>query len=103
MSARLPNSFVAMKKIMSVLVLVLASSLVLQASDQETVDNAASVIRDFRHMPEKGIPRSVLRNARGVAIMSVVKAGFIFSGKAGKGVVVARTRQGCSGPSFIAT
>src|SRR5437868_2134529 len=92
-----------MKTITSVLALVLASSLVLQASDQETVDNAASVIREFRHMPDKCIPRSILRNARGVAIRSVVKAGFIFSGKAGKGVIVARTRQGWSGPSFIAT
>ena len=92
-----------MKTLTSLVALLLASSLVLQAADQETVDNAANVIRDFRHMPEKGIPRSVLRNAHGLAIMSVVKAGFIFSGKAGKGVVVARTRHGWSGPSFIAT
>jgi lipid-binding SYLF domain-containing protein len=60
-------------------------------------------MRDFRHMQEKRIPRSVLRNARGLAIMTVVKAGFIFSGKAGHGVVVARTGHGWSGPSFIAT
>jgi lipid-binding SYLF domain-containing protein len=33
----------------------------------------------------------------------VVKAAFIFSGKGGKGVVVARTGHGWSGPSFIAT
>jgi lipid-binding SYLF domain-containing protein len=54
-------------------------------------------------MPERSIPRSVLRNARGLAIITVVKAGFIFSGKGGKGVVVARTGHGWSGPSFIAT
>ncbi len=54
-------------------------------------------------MPEKSIPRGVLRNARGLAIMTVVKAGFVFSGKGGKGVVVARTGHGWSGPSFIAT
>jgi len=35
--------------------------------------------------------------------MSVLKAGFIFSGKGGQGVVVARTPHGWSGPSFIAT
>ena len=35
--------------------------------------------------------------------MSVFKAGFIFSGKGGQGVVVARTGHGWSGPSFIAT
>src|SRR5215471_7072937 len=54
-------------------------------------------------MPEKAIPRDVLRQAKGLAIMSVVKAGFIFSAKGGQGVVVARTPRGWSGPSFIAT
>lgn len=54
-------------------------------------------------MPEKGIPSRVLGRARGLAIISVLKAGFIFSGKAGEGVVVARTGHGWSGPSFIGT
>src|SRR5436305_10036807 len=54
-------------------------------------------------MPEKGIPSRVLRHARGLAIISVVKAGLIFSGKAGEGVEVARTGHGWSGPSFIGT
>ena len=35
--------------------------------------------------------------------MTVVKAGFIFSGKGGHGVVVARTNRGWSGPSFVGT
>jgi len=73
------------------------------ADDQETVDHCAGIIRDFRHMPEKSIPRNVLRNAKGLAIMSVIKAGFVFSGKAGHGVVVTRTARGWSGPSFIGT
>src|SRR6266446_9492937 len=54
-------------------------------------------------MPERGIPRDVLRRSKGLAIMTVVKAAFIFSGKGGQGVVVARTRHGWSGPSFIGT
>jgi len=45
----------------------------------------------------------VLRHSKGLAIMTVFKAGFIFSGKGGQGVVVARTGHGWSGPSFIAT
>ena len=67
------------------------------------VDNAASIIREFRTLPEKRLPSSVLRRAKGLAIMSVVKAGFISSGKGGKGIVVARTEHGWSGPSFLAT
>jgi lipid-binding SYLF domain-containing protein len=92
-----------MKKLFSVLSVVFMSVLPLCASEQDTVDRCASIVRDFRRMPERAIPHEVLRNARGLAIITVVKAGFIFSGKGGKGVVVARTRQGWSGPSFIAT
>src|ERR1700730_3175753 len=92
-----------MKKLFSVLSVVFMSVLPLYATEQDTVDRCASIVRDFRRMPERAIPHEVLRNARGLAIITVVKAGFIFSGKGGKGVVVARTRQGWSGPSFIAT
>lgn len=73
------------------------------ADEQEVVDRSANIIRQFRTLPEQNIPRSVLRNARGLAIISVVKAGFIFSGRGGKGVVVARAAHGWSGPSFIGT
>lgn len=54
-------------------------------------------------MPERGIPAGVLRDARGLAIIKVVKVGFGISGKGGEGVVVARTGRGWSGPSFIGT
>src|SRR5438270_7162403 len=86
----------------SLLVLSVTLSAVF-ATEQDTVDRSAVLIRDFRHMPDRGLPPRILRNARGLAIMSVVKAGFIFSGKAGEGVVVARSRYGWSGPSFIGT
>jgi lipid-binding SYLF domain-containing protein len=92
-----------MKKSFSVIVVLFLSLMAASAAEQDTVNHCAVIIRDFRQMPEKGIPRDVLRHAKGLAIMSVVKAGFIFSGKGGHGVVVARTRRGWSGPSFIAT
>jgi lipid-binding SYLF domain-containing protein len=93
-----------MKKLLSLIVVSsLAFMATVQADEQETVAHCANVIRDFRHMPEKAIPRDVLRHARGLAIITVVKAGFIFSAKAGHGVVIARTGHGWSGPSFIAT
>jgi lipid-binding SYLF domain-containing protein len=75
-----------------------------RAAMQEQVDQAADVIAKFREMPEEGIPRSVLKNAKGLAILTVLKAGFIFSGQGGWGVVVARTdKGGWSGPSAIGT
>jgi lipid-binding SYLF domain-containing protein len=92
-----------MKKLSFVLVLSSLSLVTAGATEQDTVNHCAAIIRDFRQMPEKGIPRDVLRHSKGLAIMTVVKAGFIFSGKGGQGVVVARTDHGWSGPSFIAT
>jgi SH3 domain-containing YSC84-like protein 1 len=71
------------------------------ATEQELVDQSAEILRDFYHMPEKQISRRVLANARGLAIIRVLKVGFGVSGKGGEGVVVARTGNGWSGPSFI--
>lgn len=48
------------------------------------------------------IPPEVLKNARGLAIITVLKAGFLFSGRAGSGVIVARLPDGgWSAPSAI--
>jgi lipid-binding SYLF domain-containing protein len=92
-----------MKKLFSILLIFSVSLIAANATEQDTVNRSADTIREFRHMPEKGIPPRILRRAQGLAIISVVKAGFIFSGKAGEGVVVARTGRGWSGPSFIGT
>ena len=73
------------------------------ANEQDEVDRAVATIQAFRDMPEKSIPPEVLRHARGVAIMTVYKAGFGVSGRGGTGVVVARTGKGWSGPSSIGT
>ena len=72
-------------------------------TEQEIVNQSAGIIRDFRHMPEQSIPDTVLSEARGLAIIRVLKIGFGVSGKGGQGVVVARTGHGWSGPSFIGT
>src|SRR6185503_13172624 len=93
-----------MKKLFSLIAIsFLAVGATAYATEQETVDSCTQIIREFRRMPEKAIPRHVLRDARGVAIIRVVKAGFIFSGKAGHGVVLSRTGHGWSGPSFVGT
>lgn len=70
---------------------------------QEVVNESAGIIRDFRHMPEQAIPETVLSEARGLAIIRVLKVGFGISGKGGQGVVVARVQRGWTGPSFIGT
>jgi SH3 domain-containing YSC84-like protein 1 len=73
------------------------------AAFQGDVDQAATIIERFQEIPESSIPPAVLRDAKGLAIMTVIKAGFVFSGRGGSGVVVARTKKGWSGPSAIGT
>jgi lipid-binding SYLF domain-containing protein len=71
------------------------------ATEQEIVDQTVEILRDFRQIPEREIPPRILSEARGLAIVRVLKIGFGVSGKGGEGVVVARTAHGWSGPSFI--
>lgn len=50
------------------------------------------------------IPPHVLKNAKGLAVITVLKAGFLFSGRAGSGVIIARLPDGLwSAPSAIVT
>ncbi|GAA5836458.1 hypothetical protein JCM11251_007085 [Rhodosporidiobolus azoricus] len=50
------------------------------------------------------IPPSILRRAKGFCFMSVAKAGFLFSARAGSGVVIAKLSDGTwSAPSAVGT
>src|SRR5438067_7605256 len=92
-----------MKKLFLGVAMLFLALVMADAAEQDTVNRCAAIIDQFQQMPEKAIPREVLRHAKGLAVMSVVKAAFIFSAKGGQGVVIARTPHGWSGPSFIAT
>ncbi|QUC21404.1 uncharacterized protein UV8b_05647 [Ustilaginoidea virens] len=53
--------------------------------------------------PDKVIPPSILSQAKGFAILTILKAGFLGSGRVGSGLVVARLPDGSwSAPSAIA-
>jgi len=73
-------------------------------------EKAAKILDSFLADPERpqsalnAIPKAVLQRARGLAVFQVLKAGFVFSGKAGSGLVIARLPDGSwSAPSCIAT
>lgn len=70
---------------------------------QADIDQAAAIIERFEAIPENAIPPAVMRSARGLAILTVTKAGFIGSVRGGTGVVVRRLEKGWSGPSAIGT
>ncbi len=70
---------------------------------QDDIDQALTILERFQGIPETSIPPAVMRDARGLAILTITKAGFIFSARGGTGIVVARTENGWSGPSGIGT
>jgi lipid-binding SYLF domain-containing protein len=70
---------------------------------QGDVDQAATIMARFRDLPESAIPEAVIRKARGLAIMTVLKAGFLVSARGGRGLVIARVGNGWSPPSAIGT
>jgi SH3 domain-containing YSC84-like protein 1 len=73
------------------------------AGMQDDVNQAATIMERFERLPETAIPKEVLRDAKGLAIMTATKAGFIVSGRGGSGVVIARRPSGWTGPSAIGT
>ncbi|KAI0297682.1 DUF500-domain-containing protein [Russula brevipes] len=73
-------------------------------------EKAAKILATFLADPDQpesalnAIPKAVLQRARGLAVFQVLKAGFVFSGKAGSGLVISRLPDGSwSAPSCIAT
>ncbi|KAF7704297.1 hypothetical protein HF521_021369 [Silurus meridionalis] len=68
---------------------------------------AAKILREFteisnRQGPDKLIPAHVIAKAHGLAILSVIKAGFMITARGGSGVVIARLADGrWSAPTAI--
>ncbi|ETP09441.1 hypothetical protein F441_14688 [Phytophthora nicotianae CJ01A1] len=71
--------------------------------------NAADIIgnffrNDWGASADRAVPVAFLQKAHGLAIMTVIKAGFLVSGKIGTGLVVAKLPDGSwSAPSAIGT
>ena len=91
------------KSFLIILTLFFSTASAAFADMEGDIDRAVSIIERFSEIPETAIPPAVLRDAKGVAILTMTKAGFVLSGRGGTGVVVARTDKGWSGPSAIGT
>jgi SH3 domain-containing YSC84-like protein 1 len=99
----------SMIRIVAVFCLVLAVGTVAQAQDKKNLkdeinqsEKAARVFREIMDTPDKGIPQGLLEDAECVAVFpSVIKAGFIFGGRGGRGVASCRTAKGWSAPAFF--
>jgi len=96
-----------MKKLL-VLLAILSLGLVAWADEKEDatdrLENATKVLNQIMATPDKGIPTEVLDGAKCIAIVPhMIKGGFIFGAKHGRGVATCRTASGSwSAPSFFA-
>src|ERR1700758_2811815 len=85
---------------------ILCFSTFLSAEDkQDDVDRlqkSAEVLQQIMATPDKGIPEEVLDNAKCVAVVPhLIKGGFVFGAKHGRGVATCRTATGWSAPAFV--
>jgi SH3 domain-containing YSC84-like protein 1 len=68
----------------------------------ERVDASATVLNEIQAAPDSGIPEDILRKSECVAVVpSMLKAGFIFGAKYGRGIASCRTPKGWSTPAFF--
>jgi len=85
------------------LVALLAQTASAAPPPAQTLQASSDVLSELSAIPLKGIPPAILADAQGVAIIPhVIKAGFLFGGRGGHGVVLTRDRNGVWGePTFV--
>src|ERR1700730_4765023 len=83
---------------------ILISTMVIateEPSEQvKRMDAAATVLDEIMGTPDKGIPEELLESEKCVAVIpSMIKIGFIFGGRHGRGIATCRTKSGWSAPA----
>src|SRR5262245_23354821 len=99
----------AMRSIKSLIIvvcwaLVLSTSMLADGQKDAAKQSAkaATVFSEVMGTPDKAIPQNIIDSALCVAVFpSVIKGGFIFGGRYGRGVASCRTGNGWSAPAFF--
>src|SRR6202142_2752496 len=66
------------------------------------LQSSVDVLHAIMATPDKGIPEEVLSNAKCILVVpDLIKGGFIFGAKHGRGVASCRTPEGWSAPAFV--
>ncbi|MCE5234209.1 MAG: lipid-binding SYLF domain-containing protein [Mizugakiibacter sp.] len=97
------------RRLSTLALLALAPALAAHAADTRTqalerAQNALRVLNEtMQQAPDKAVPLDLLKNARAIAVIpDVVKAGFIFGGRHGEGLISVKAPDGTwSNPSFV--
>ena len=100
-----------MKKLCALAVVAVLSVAAFAGDDSENKENkavdrlqaAAGVLDEIEAAPDQGIPEEVLASAQCVAVVpTMLKGGFVFGARYGRGVASCRTPKGWSAPAFFA-
>ena len=66
------------------------------------LQSSVDVIHAIMATPDKGVPEEVLNDAKCILVVpNLIKGGFVFGGKHGRGVASCRTAEGWSAPAFV--
>lgn len=95
-----------MKLILPILVAAAAQSLPAahaQSGEHEKLGEATAVVQYFSSSENQSIPVELMKRAHGIAVIpNVIRGGFIFGARRGRGVLVVRTEDGeWSNPAFV--
>jgi len=98
-----------MKKILSLLLMsgmgMVGTYAWAGSAREDTADRlqrSVEVLQAVMSTPDKGIPEEVLTGAKCILVVpDLIKGGFIFGGKHGRGVASCRTSEGWSAPAFV--
>jgi len=96
-----------MRKLLVLLLMISCVLTITLSADEDSkavrrVESAGTVLDEIQGAPDQGIPEEVLGSAECVAVIpTLLKGGFIFGGRYGKGVASCRTAKGWSAPAFF--
>src|SRR3984957_12896150 len=98
-----------MKKTMSLLLMSVMGMVGTYAfagsAREDSVDRleiSVAVLHAIMSTPDKGIPEEVLNGAKCILVVpDLIKGGFVFGAKHGRGVATCRTANGWSAPAFV--
>ncbi len=98
-----------MKKVMSLLLMssigLVGTFAFAGSAREDTVDRlqrSVDVLHAIMATPDKGIPEEVLSSTKCILVVpDLIKGGFVFGGKHGRGVATCRTVEGWSAPAFV--
>jgi lipid-binding SYLF domain-containing protein len=95
--------FLTMASLAAAAVALSASAADAQRNDDAKFTAAARVLEIFTTDEESGIPTEILQRARGIAVIpNLIRGGFLFGGRRGRGVISIRSPNGeWSNPAFV--